>query len=135
MFAVAMRTMSIRPIQRSPIAFGWLCKSGMPRVVVDHYLPLFRRAGSTRRDLIRFLRGVGSEPTLRVAAAFGQVVLPVLVAWSREDRVFPFAHAEQLAALIPQAALAACDDAYAYLPFDQPAWLEDQIIAFHQGLR
>ena len=129
-FGLAMRSMSIRPLQRSPLAFGWLTKHGVPRPVAEHYVSLFRRSGATRADLIRFLRGVNNRPTLRIAGQFQHVALPTLVAWSKDDRVFPYEHAQRLSALIAEAGLVTCEDSYAYLPFDQTSWLAGQIKQF-----
>lgn len=134
MFTLAIGLLSFRPLQRAPFAFGWLTRQGLPRPIADHYLHQFRRTDSTRRDLIRFLTGVNNRPTRRLAGQLGDITIPVLVAWSVDDRVFPYEHAERLTAAIPQATLTSCAGAYAYLPFDQPEWLADSIVSFHQGL-
>ena len=125
----SFRLMSIKPILRSPIAHGWLSKRPIPPPIVHHYLRLFRRS-ETRGDLVRFLRGVNNAPTLGIAKRFGEIRFPTLIAWSKQDRVFPVAHAQRLTEAIPGARLVLCDDSYAYLPFDQPNWLSDQIMSF-----
>jgi pimeloyl-ACP methyl ester carboxylesterase len=131
LLTLAMRTMRAIPVlQRSPLAFGWLARRGIPPGISRQLVDLFCRRGPTRDDLVRFLRTVDSTPTVAAAERFGEVTVPCLVAWSRDDRVFPFAHAERLAAALPHASLAACDGAGAYLPYDEPQWFADQIIEF-----
>ena len=83
-----MRLMSFRPLLRLPIAFGWLTKAGLPKPVTDYYLQQFQRTGPTRDDLARFLTGVDSTPTRRIANRLPEVKIPVLIAWSTSDRVF-----------------------------------------------
>ena len=55
---------------------------------------------------------------------------PVLLAWSREDPIFPFAHAERYAAALPDARLVAFVDGYSFTPEDQPTAVADAIAAF-----
>jgi pimeloyl-ACP methyl ester carboxylesterase len=131
LLTLAMRTMRAIPmLQRTPLAFGRLTRRGVPRDIARHAVDLFCRRGPTRNDLVRFLRTVDSAPTLAAAERFGDVTVPCLIAWSEDDRVFPFAHAERLAAAIPGARLVTCRRAGAYLPYDEPRWFADQIIEF-----
>lgn len=131
---ISMKVLArLHPLQRLPFAFGWLSKHGVPRAIAEHYLTLFTRTGATRDDLVRFLRDVDSTPTRAVAARFHAVDCPVLVLWSRDDKVFPHEHGQRIAALIPGARIQTCDDAYAYLPIDQPDWFARHVARFHDA--
>ncbi len=130
LFTLTFHLLRFRPLLRTPLAFGWLTKRKVPKAISDYYLLLFQRRGPVRDDVIRFLRTVNNQPTVRIAAQLIEIRIPVLVAWSRDDRVFPFAHAVRLAGEIPNAVLQPCTDAYAYLPFDRPEWLAEQIRTF-----
>lgn len=125
----------MRFLQCSPFAFGWLTKRGLPPSIAEHYLALFRRSGDTRDDLVRFLRGVDNVASLRAAQRFSTVDCPVLVLWSRDDKVFPYEHAQQLATAIHGARLESCSNAYAYLPFDKPEWFARHVAEFHTARR
>jgi pimeloyl-ACP methyl ester carboxylesterase len=131
LLSAAFRTLRALPfLQRTPFAFGWLTRRGVPPEISRVGLDLFCRPGPTRDDLVEFLRTVNSVPTMLAADRFAEVSTPCLIVWSRDDRVFPFGHAQRLAASIPGARLAACDGAGAYLPYDEPRWFADQIIEF-----
>jgi pimeloyl-ACP methyl ester carboxylesterase len=56
--------------------------------------------------------------------------LPMLLIWSREDPIFPLAHAERYAAALPAAELMAIDDSFSFTPEDQPAVVADAIGRF-----
>ena len=58
--------------------------------------------------------------------------LPVLLVWSREDSVFPLAHAEHYALALPASTLVVIDDAYSFTPEDQPALVAQAIRHFAQ---
>ena len=55
---------------------------------------------------------------------------PVLFAWSREDPVFPLAHAKRYANALKQATVEAVDEAYSFIAEDQPGWLSDVLAKF-----
>ena len=55
---------------------------------------------------------------------------PVLVVWSREDRVMPPAHGRRLAELFPIGLLVEVDDSATLVPLDRPDVLAIQIEAF-----
>jgi pimeloyl-ACP methyl ester carboxylesterase len=84
--------------------------------------PLARTAG-VRADVAKFLRAISARDTLAAATHFGAFQAPVLIAWSRDDRFFPLAHAQRLQADFPHAELCLIDDAYTFSPLDNPAAL------------
>ena len=122
-----------RAVRSVPAAFGLLAKHGLPDDVSDSYaLPCLRDDG-VLRDTAKAMARAASAP---VHAAGSTLIerfeRPVLLAWSREDPVFPFAHAERYAAALQNAELVALDDSYSFTPEDQPAALAAALAAFAQ---
>jgi pimeloyl-ACP methyl ester carboxylesterase len=116
----AVQPLRLAPLRRLPIAFGWLSKTPTdPAVEADWVRSFFADAG-VRRDIIGLLAAVDTRYTLEAAAALRSFDKPVLIAWAREDKVFPPAHAERFAALIPGARLEWIEDSYTFVSEDQP---------------
>jgi pimeloyl-ACP methyl ester carboxylesterase len=124
------RTLKTRALQRLPNTFGWLSKTPIPSDVMNAYVgpPLADRG--VRRDLRKALRGVSSRYTLDAAAKLGGFNKPVLLPWAREDRFFPYEHAERLAATLPNARVVPIEDSWSFIPEDQPEKLADAIREF-----
>ena len=120
----------VKPLQRLPIAFGWVAKHPVEDKIVRRYLePAWRSAG-VRRDLRRFVRRVSNRYTLEAApklAAFGK---PVLLAWAGEDKLFPMPLARRFAEAFPDARLVEIEDSYTFVPEDQPGALAGHIVEF-----
>ncbi|CRY77932.1 Pimeloyl-ACP methyl ester carboxylesterase [Nocardia farcinica] len=126
----ATELLRIRALHPLPIALGWVVKRPVPPEVVDTYLLPSRRSGAIRHDLRRFLAGARNSYTLEAARHFGEIDLPVLLVWAREDKLFPVRLAERLAADLPNATLRFVDDSYTAIPEDQPAALTELILDF-----
>ncbi|MEV0250870.1 alpha/beta hydrolase [Nocardia sp. NPDC050712] len=120
----------VKAVLRSPLGFGWLAKRPVPPEIVDSYLRPGRASGAIRKDLRRFLKAIHSRYTLEAATHFPEVRQPVLLAWAREDKVFPRAHAERLRDELPNATLTYIDDSYTFIPEDQPELLTQRILEF-----
>lgn len=127
------QTLRIRALHRLPITFGWVTKRPVSREIVDSYLAPSRQQPGIRRDLGRFLRGIHRRHTLAAAEKLPMFERPVLLAWAREDRLFPFELAHRLADLLPDATIAAVEDSYTFIPEDQPAELARLIIEFSRA--
>jgi pimeloyl-ACP methyl ester carboxylesterase len=112
-----------RPLQRLPLAYGWLAKRPIDPTYADGYVRPFFTDAAVRRDAVAVLRGIDPRYTLRAAARLGEFRGPVLLAWSREDRFFPPAHAERLAAACADGTVELIDDCYTFASEDQPARL------------
>jgi pimeloyl-ACP methyl ester carboxylesterase len=122
--------MRVRAARRLPIAFGRLAKRPIDADAEDSYaLPAIERP-EIREELRRVLRGLDTAHTVRAADLLGGFDRPALIAWSREDAIFPPRDAEALAATIPGARLEWIDDSYAFSPEDQPARLAALIEEF-----
>lgn len=118
------------PLRRLPMAYGWLAKRPLEaRAALTYTRPAVARA-AIRGDFAAFLRDYGSHHMHAAADALPRFERPVLVAWSREDRVFPARDGEALAACFPDATLRWIDDSYALSPEDQPERLAELIAAF-----
>jgi pimeloyl-ACP methyl ester carboxylesterase len=105
-------------------------KRPVPLEVMDSYAyPPLRSAG-VRHDIRKLLQGVDSSYTLEAAERLRSFDRPVLIAWSREDAFFPTAHAERLAALLPDARLEWIDDSLTFSPEDRPEFVAELIGGF-----
>jgi pimeloyl-ACP methyl ester carboxylesterase len=115
---------------RLPIAFGRLTRRGMDRGRLDLMFEPLRRSRGVRRDAVRMFRSLDAADTLAAAASLGDVTMPVLIAWSADDRIFPTEHASRLAALLPDATVSPIADSLAFSPIDQPEALAQRIADF-----
>ncbi|WP_249644418.1 alpha/beta fold hydrolase [Nocardia sputi] len=127
LFTEALR---IRALHRLPLAFGYISKRPIPPEIMDSYLLPSRNSAAIRKDLRRFLTSVHRRYTLEAARHFAAIDTPVLLAWAREDQVFPVSFAERLARDLPNATLRLIDDSYTFLPEDQPELLAESILEF-----
>ncbi len=120
----------VRALRRLPITFGWLTKRPIEEQVLDSYLAPVTGDAGVRRDLGKFLRDISPRHTLAAAQRLPGFEGPVLLAWAPEDRMFPFEHAEGLAARFPDATLRKISDSWAFVPEDGPERLAEEIEAF-----
>ena len=127
---VLTQALRARWVQRLPIGFGWLTKRPMPDEVVDSFLRPSRERREILEDTRRFLRTVHRRHTLEAAEKLGAFDRPVLLAWAREDRVFPISLAERLAEILPDATIAPIADSLTFVPLDQPEVLANLIVEF-----
>ncbi|UGT38984.1 alpha/beta hydrolase [Nocardia yamanashiensis] len=123
-------SMRIRALHRLPMAFGWVAKRPVPPQIADSYLLPSRNSAAIRKDLRRLLKTLNKRYTMEAAKHFGAIDIPVLLAWAREDKLFPVANAERLAREFPDATLRLIDDSYTFLPEDQPELLTEAILEF-----
>ena len=107
------------PLRRSPLGFGWLSKRMTDADSAAFVTPL-ARAPWARRDVGKFLRGISPRLTRRAAQHFAGFAAPVLVLWSRDDRLLPLRLGQRLASDLPRARLELVTDAYTFSPVDAP---------------
>jgi pimeloyl-ACP methyl ester carboxylesterase len=117
-----------RSIRRADGAFGLLSKRPVPDDVSDSYaLPALRDDGILR-DTAKAMSAAASEPVhlagRRLIANFDR---PVLLPWSPDDRVFPFANARRYADALPEGRVVPIGDAYSLTAEDQPDALADAL--------
>lgn len=103
-----------------PLGFGWLTRRGVTREQGRRWsAPILGDAG-VRRDTRAVLRGIHRRHTNAAAERLRGVGVPVLLAWSDDDRVFPRRLAERLAATLPDARVATVPDSRAFSALDNP---------------
>jgi pimeloyl-ACP methyl ester carboxylesterase len=106
--------------RRLPLAYGWLAKRPVPRDVMDGWTLRALHDAGVMRDLRKALTGLAPATLLDNTPKLAGFDKPVLLAWAREDRFFPVAHAHRLAAIFPDAHVVEIADAYAFVSWDQP---------------
>lgn len=73
-----------------------------------------------RRDCVKVTRGIVPTALLEPARRLASFDRPTLLAFAREDRLFPYAHGERLAAIVPGAQLETIPDSRTWVMRDQP---------------
>ena len=114
------QSLRLRPIQRLPIAFGRLTVRPIDPIAMESYTQPLRVNPAVRQDFARLVRAISSRYTREVAERLPQFDKPALVAWSRDDRLFPLEHGERLARLLPRSRFHIVEDSGAFIPEDQP---------------
>lgn len=130
LLTAVLQTMRIRPLRRLPVAYGRIAKHGVPYATTDRWLAPVLGQRAIRRDVAKLLRGIDARDTLAAAQRLPHFTGPALLLWPREERSFPFEHAERLAALLPDARLVEIADAWAFIALDQPEATAGAIAAF-----
>ena len=129
LFNAAYQGMRLRPLQRSPLAFGLLMKRPDAELL-DGWVRAALASRPARRDAMKVLRGISKQQTLGAAEKLRSFGRPVLLAWAPEDRFFKLRYAERLAADIPGARLERIDDSLTFVPVDQPQRTAELIAGF-----
>jgi pimeloyl-ACP methyl ester carboxylesterase len=114
------QSMRLPGAARSPIAFGWLTKRPVPSDVLRGWLEPALSDKDIRRDARKVVLDMVPRYTLDAAEKLAGFEGPALLAWGRDDRFFPYEHAERLAKLIPDARLVPIDDSRTFVSEDQP---------------
>ena len=127
---VAFTPLRNRPLRGTPLAYGWLAKKGVEAEASDSYVLPILTEKAMGADFARLMRTFDAKHTLDAIEKLRSYDRPVLIAWSREDRFFPPAHAERLADDIPGARLEWIEDAYTFSMEDQPERLAGLIAGF-----
>jgi pimeloyl-ACP methyl ester carboxylesterase len=122
--------MRVPAARRLPLAYGWLAKRPIPRDVMDGWTLRALKDRGVMRDLRKALSGLTRTALLDNAPKLSSFEKPVLLAWAREDRFFPVAHAHRLAAIFPDARVEEITDAYTFVSWDQPDRLAELVGAF-----
>ncbi|MFF4518742.1 alpha/beta fold hydrolase [Streptomyces mirabilis] len=129
LFGMFMQQMRLRPLRRTPVAFGWLTLRG-DAATARWIRPVLERP-EIRRDAVRTLRAAADTGLLLAAAErLPRFDRPALVVWARGDRVMPPEHGRRLAALLPRGRLVEIDDSYTLVPLDRPTELARAIREF-----
>ena len=119
-----------RWVQRLPLVYGWVVKRHPPPDIARGWVEPGLRDERVRRDFGKAFGATRPSQTLEAARLLPEFGRPALVVWSTErTRIYPLAHGERLAKLL-DAPLELVDDAYIYVPEDQPRRLAELIDGF-----
>jgi pimeloyl-ACP methyl ester carboxylesterase len=129
-FKALFAPMRLRFPRYLPFAFGWLVKRKIDRDAEDSYIYPAGAIRGVEADVKRVIAGIDSADLNRAADRLGGFEKPALIAWSREDKLFKPAHAERLAADLPNSRLEWIDDARTFSMEDNPAQLSERIARF-----
>src|SRR5215213_3553715 len=119
----------LRPLQRSPAAFGWVAKRPIEPAIVDSYTRPARMSAAIRRDLVKVLRGIHARHTKAAAEKLPQYGKPAIVIWAGDDKLFPTAYGRRLAERL-SAEYVEIPDSYTFIAEDQPARLAETLSEF-----
>ncbi|GAA2590724.1 alpha/beta hydrolase [Actinomadura fulvescens] len=116
----AIGSLRVRALRRLPFAYGLLTGRPLPHDLIDGWIAAFRRHPGVRRDCVKVTRGLRPDVTREAAIRLAEFGRPALLAFAPDDRLFPFAHAELLAAVLPDARVERIDDSLTWVMIDQP---------------
>jgi pimeloyl-ACP methyl ester carboxylesterase len=124
------QSMRIKPLRRTPIAFGLLTKGRLDESLLDDWVEPVASSAEIRRDATKFMRGTSGKLTVRAAHELADFPSPTLFAWAPEDRLFKIKLAERLAATMPDARIVRIPDSKTFISLDQPDRLAQEIAGF-----
>ena len=126
-----LNSMRLAPLRRLPISFGWLTKQPIPdEIVMDSYLRPSLGNSRVLQDAVNLIKDISPRHTKAAAEKLPQFAKPVLIAWAKEDRIFPLGDAYRLSETFPNARLELIEDSYTFVPEDQPQRLATSIATF-----
>ena len=131
---VAFGGLRLRALRRLPVTYGWLTNEQIEPDAEDSYVLPVLTDRRVRRDLRRILAGLDSSYTIDAAIKLASWERPALIAWSQNDRFFPFEHGERLAKIIPGARFEPVEGARTFSPEDQSERLAGLIGAFAKDI-
>lgn len=127
---LAMVSLRIPLLRRSPATFGWMSKRPIPDDVITRWLDAYLSDRKVRADVKRMMSQVNRADLLAAAEDLRSFTGPALIAWAAEDRVMPVADATRLADHLPNARVSLVEDSYTLMPLDQPEQLAALVSEF-----
>ena len=118
--AALSQVLRLKPVWRTPAAFGWVTKRPLPDALMGSWVRPVRTIPGVRRDVGKLLSGIERDTLTSAAPRMGAFPGPVVLCWAREDKLFPARDAERLAAVVGDARIDWVDDSYTFVPLDQP---------------
>lgn len=117
--------------RRLPFTFGSLTTDNRRLDdLVTAWLAAFYASKEVRRDVVKVTRGLDPAITQDAAEKLTKFDKPTLLAWAPEDRLFPLAHAERLARIMPDARVEHIPNSLTFVMRDQPERTAHLIAAF-----
>ncbi|HEX4735075.1 MAG TPA: alpha/beta hydrolase [Thermoleophilaceae bacterium] len=112
-------SMRLRATRRLPIAYGGLSKR-LDRETEEAFVRPVLEDRAVRRDIAGFLRAANKRDLMAIAERYGEIQIPVTLAWGEDDRAFKIEFAERMARDMPNAELHRIPDSKTLVPIDQP---------------
>ena len=107
------------PARRSPAGYGLLSHGDVDHLAREWVKPVLEDDG-VFEDTRRFTASLDSAVTIDAAERLKGFDGPIVLAWGTDDRLFPLAHAERLAADVPGARLVPIEHSRTFVMIDQP---------------
>ena len=101
-------------------AYAPLARRPIDPALVKSWLEPSLGDAAVRRDAAKFTAGMNKRYTLEAAERLKSFERPLRFAWASGDRFFKLAHAERLAAIVPDARIEEVADAGTFVALDQP---------------
>jgi pimeloyl-ACP methyl ester carboxylesterase len=127
---LALQTLRVRPLRRSPVNFGPMTKRPVPAEIMDAWLAPALGSAEIRRDLLKYLRATTLGEYTEAARKLAAFDKPALVVWAPESRMMRRPNGRHLADALPQGRLVEIPDSYVLIPEDQPAACAREIREF-----
>jgi pimeloyl-ACP methyl ester carboxylesterase len=124
------QAMRLKPLQRSPLAYGWATHRAIEPRMMRSYLGGMWASAGVRRDFARLLRLADARDCVRASTGVGAFDKPALVVWAADDRFFPVEHGRRLAELLPQGRFALVEGSRTFIPEDDPGALVAHVREF-----
>jgi pimeloyl-ACP methyl ester carboxylesterase len=122
--------MRLRVMRRLPNVFGWLSKRQVDRIVEDTWILPSLEDRHIRRDVNKAIAVFDKRRLNETADRLRTFEGPALIAWSREDKVFPADHGERLADELPNGRLEWIEGARTLSMEDQPERYAELLAGF-----
>jgi len=110
--------------------YGLLAKKPISPALVEDWLAPALADPGVKRDLTKLLTGVDKRELVEADEKLRQFERPVRFVWATEDRFFKLAHAQRLAATVPDSRIVEVAGAGTFVPLDQPERVAELIAEF-----
>jgi pimeloyl-ACP methyl ester carboxylesterase len=125
-----LQLMRLRPIQRTPLAYGWATHEPIEPRIMESFLGSMREDAGVRRDFAGLLVSARADDMQRASESVGRFDRPALVVWAADDKFFPRAHGQRLAELLPQGRFELVERSRTFIPEDNPRPLVELVRRF-----
>ncbi|WP_157909348.1 alpha/beta fold hydrolase [Acinetobacter piscicola] len=122
-------------VQRLPIAYGGVTKRAIPQEIMVDYLSPLQCDPLVYKDLLRFFEELSPSYLAEYSPMLAEYKKPSLLIWPREEKFFPAEGAVRLAKTLPHCSLEIVDDAYAWVPEDNPNALVRLLTEFLDAMK
>jgi pimeloyl-ACP methyl ester carboxylesterase len=126
-------TMVSAPFRIAPLAraaFRPFTREPLPADLIESWMRPGLDNPGVRDDVRKFTIGMDKRYTLEAAEKLREVDLPILLAWSPDDWLFPIKGAKRLAGDARDAKIVEIPGAKTFVPVDEPQKVADEIAAF-----